>query len=144
MKVMYSEDAPIAQTDGSAGYDLVTARNINLKPHDYQAVETKTSLMGFDKSHVALLFARSSLMKNHKVMLANGVGVIDSDYKDRVHVLLYNPTGYSCSIPAGTRIAQLVFVPVKNVEFTHIADNKIAEARKETLRIGGTGSTGKE
>lgn len=58
-----------------------------------------------------LLTARSSLAYKTGLMLANSVGVIDSDYKDEIKVMLFNPTNEDVIIEAGTRIAQLIAMP---------------------------------
>lgn len=58
-----------------------------------------------------LLTARSSLAYKTGLMLANSVGVIDSDYKDEIKVMLFNPTNEDLIIEAGTRIAQLIAMP---------------------------------
>ena len=78
-----------------------------------------------------LLAARSSLAYKRGLLLANGVGIIDYDYKDEVKVMLYNSKGYDEYIDAGERIAQLI--PLQYLPLFPTLDNE---------RVGGFGSTG--
>ena len=90
-----------------------------------------------DSQVVALVFARSGLAANYGVALANGVGVIDSDYRGEIQILISNNSSEPYIIHHGDRIAQLLFMPVMRAEF------EIVEDLEETLRgKGGFGSTG--
>lgn len=57
------------------------------------------------------MYARSSLPTKHHLFLANGVGLIDSDYRGEYHLQLYNPTQETITIPSHTRLCQLEFAP---------------------------------
>lgn len=86
----------------------------------------------------AFLFARSSLYKRYGVILTNSVGVIDGDYADELKVAVRNMLDHDVVIPAGERIAQLVFLPLwpVAVQFAVQQEDFTGE------RTGGFGSTG--
>ncbi|MFA6948163.1 MAG: dUTP diphosphatase [Eubacteriales bacterium] len=88
---------------------------------------------------VGLMFGRSGLGTKFGVTLANGVGVIDADYRGEVCAPLINRGADAYTVHPGDRIAQLVFVP----RFT--ACFEVSEELPDTLRgTGGFGSTGVE
>jgi dUTP pyrophosphatase len=128
---------PFRATSGSAGADLcacleadviIASGERKLIPTGI-AVEIPEGFGGF-------MFARSSLGKRG-VALANSVGVIDSDYRGEMGMLLVNHSSEPFTVRNGDRIAQLVIIPVCAAEFV-IGDNL-----SETDRgAGGFGSTG--
>lgn len=88
--------------------------------------------------YAGLVYARSGLACKQGLAPANKVGVIDSDYRGPVQVVLYNHSQQACTVRHGDRIAQLVLTPVLQVQFSE------AEALEETGRgAGGFGSTGR-
>jgi dUTP pyrophosphatase len=90
------------------------------------------------RDYAGLVFARSGLASRHGVALANGVGVIDSDYTGEIMVTLINNGTGPYIVRPGDRIAQLVLVPVG------IARVNLVEDLQNTSRgDGGFGSTGK-
>ncbi|MDF2631392.1 MAG: putative dUTPase [Symbiobacteriaceae bacterium] len=128
---------PQRKTAGSAGYDLAAAADTVVEPGRVTLVPTGLkAYMGPDE--VLLLAIRSSLAVKRGLLLANGVGVIDSDYVDNpeneghIMVALANYTGQPVTITAGERIAQGIFVP-----FLTTAADQAGGARQ-----GGFGSTG--
>ncbi|MEM8788933.1 MAG: dUTP diphosphatase [Pseudomonadota bacterium] len=80
---------------------------------------------------------RSGLALEHGLMLANGPGTIDADYRGEVFVILLNGGDAPYHVTHGARIAQMVLAPVFRVEWDE------AEALEDTARgDGGFGSTG--
>lgn len=127
------------QTKQSAGADLSASIETIIPAGKIVLVGTGYNLNKIDWSDYYgtsdmffLLTARSSLAYKTGLLLANGVGVIDSDYKDEIKVMLFNPTNEDVIIEAGTRIAQLIAMPFLPV-FPAL-DNE---------RNGGFGSTSK-
>ena len=87
---------------------------------------------------MALVFARSGLGIKHGVALANGVGVIDSDYRGEICVGVVNQLAEPYTIAPDERIAQLVIMPVSLITPVE------AQSLDDTARgEGGFGSTGK-
>ena len=79
--------------------------------------------------------AKSSLFGKTGCLLANGVGTIDSDYRDEIKIPLFNTANKSVVIDAGFAIAQIIVAPVVDVpEF----------ARSGNVRLGGFGSTDRD
>ena len=87
---------------------------------------------------VGIVAVRSSMGIRRGITLANGIGVIDSDYRGPLGVGLFNTNGEPCQILPGDRIAQLMVVPVACPEL-ELVDELSETARGE----GGLGSTGR-
>lgn len=121
------------QTNNSAGADLSASEDVVIKAGDIVLVPTGYYLPDADlpKYSFFLLAARSSLAYKKGLLLANGVGIIDSDYKDEVKVMLYNSTKETVTISKGERIAQLI--PTQYLPIFPSLENE---------RNGGFGSTG--
>jgi dUTP pyrophosphatase len=121
------------QTKNSAGADLAASVEVVIPPQSIVLVPTGEWLnTQHDIQNLFyLLAARSSLAYKKGLLLANGVGIIDGDYKDEVKVMLYNSTSEPVTIEAGERIAQLI--PTTYLPLFPSLDNE---------RNGGFGSTG--
>ena len=131
--------APRYATAFSAGADLYCASegDIVIPAGERRAVPTGIAVE-CDRRDVALLiYARSGLATKHGVSLANGVGVVDSDYRGEIIVSLINNSDREYTVAPGERIAQLVVTPVLRAEYTE-ADELSDTERGE----GGFGSTG--
>lgn len=83
------------------------------------------------------MYSRSGHGLKYKVCLANGTGIIDSDYRDELMVVLINHGAESFLVKHGDRIAQAMLEPVEQVEFEEV------DELSTTDRLGGFGSTGK-
>ncbi len=131
---------PEAATSGSAGLDLRACLDepLTIEPGETALIPTGIAIALPDNSHVALVFARSGLSIRHGLSLANGVGVIDSDYRGEVCVGIINHSQKSYTIEPGERVAQLVVMPVSPL-FPEICDELPDSARG----VGGFGSTGR-
>lgn len=131
---------PERKTDGAAAYDLVAQLNtptLLFKAGETMLVPTGLSIE-IPKEKCGLILIRSGLSINSPLGLANGVGLIDSDYRGEIKIPLRN---YSAtkrySINNGDRVAQLLIIDCFNPIF-----NRVKEL-KETIRSdGGFGSTG--
>lgn len=130
---------PTYATPASAGVDLCAELQEPLMVNPGENVKIPTGLaIELPSSQVAaFVFARSGLASRHGMALTNGVGVIDSDYRGEIHVLMSNFGPESVIINPGDRIAQMVFLPVFRALFEEV------EELRETMRgSGGFGSTG--
>ena len=131
---------PARATAGSAGADLraVCPDGPVVVPAGGSAVvDTGIAISLPGPEWVALVFARSGLSIKRGIALANGVGVIDSDYRGEIRVGLVNRSGEDFVVSTGDRIAQLVVMPVAAARFVE-TDALDATDRGE----GGFGSTG--
>lgn len=132
---------PTRGTKGSAGADLYACieESVTINPGDLKLIPTGVAIALPDSSAVAYLYARSGLGVKHGICLANGVGVIDSDYRGEIMVGLCNVSGEPYIIEPNERIAQMVISPVIIPELVEV------EKLDETDRgEGGFGSTGKK
>lgn len=133
-----NEDAiiPVRGTKFSAGYDLHCLEDITILPNGKYLADTGIS-MAIPPDHFGKIYPRSSLaLKNH---IDVGAGIIDSDYRGKLGVLLFNlsPTDtFKCN--KGERIAQLIIQPCVTVDFVEQEELDITERND-----GGFGSTGK-
>ena len=130
---------PTYATKGSAGADLYSTTMVDIEPGEWVAVPTGvtgTDVFGEHfqiRNYAALIMPRSGLALNKGLTVLNAPGVIDSDYKDEIKVILINHSGLIQTVFKRDRIAQLVMVP-----YVVHAGWEI----KEQTRNGGFGSTG--
>ena len=130
---------PFYATEGSAGMDLSACIDSprTLNPGDKATIPTGIAIGLPSKAYVALIFARSGLGIKRGITMANGVGVIDSDYTGEIMCGVVHLGSEPYTIYPGDRIAQMVFMPVT------IATLIPADKLEETDRgAGGLGSTG--
>lgn len=143
VKVLLSRgmELPAYATEGSAAVDLRAAIEqdapVTIAPGCRAMIPTGVAISPESRDVVAIVAARSGLAVKSGICLANGIGVIDSDYRGEISVGLLNTSDKDFTVQRGDRIAQLMFMPV--LQATLIA----AESLDETARgAGGFGSTG--
>ena len=131
---------PQYATTGAAGLDLRACLDapLDLKPGDSQLVPSGIAIHVGDPGFAAIILPRSGLGARHGIVLGNLVGLIDSDYQGQVFVSVWNRSRAAFTIQPMDRIAQLVIVPVEQVEF-----NVVEEFNSSSRGAGGFGSTGK-
>jgi dUTP pyrophosphatase len=127
-------------TPGAAGLDLRACLDVplTLNPGDSQLVPSGIAIHIGDPGFAAIVLPRSGLGAKHGIVLGNLVGLIDSDYQGQVFISVWNRGLAAFTIQPMDRIAQLVVVPVQQVEF-----NVVAEFETSSRGTGGFGSTGK-
>ncbi|MGI6119509.1 MAG: dUTP diphosphatase [Desulfosporosinus sp.] len=130
---------PRYATAASAGVDLCAdlKEPLIVNPGEKVKIPTGLAIELPSPNVVALVFARSGLANSYGIGLTNGVGVIDSDYRGEIHVLLQNLGQQQVTINPGTRIAQMVFMPIFHAIF-----QEVPELRETPRGTGGFGSTG--
>lgn len=127
---------PTRATDGSAGYDLYAMEGLNLFANKQQLVDTGVAVE-IPLGHVGIIKSRSSMAVKFSVEV--GAGVIDSDYRGSIKVLLYNRGSVDCHIiERGDRIAQLLIIPIATPSLCVVKHLQATERNQ-----GGFGSTGK-
>ena len=131
---------PHYATPGAAGLDLRACLDapLVLQPGDSQLVPSGLAIHLGDSGLAAILLPRSGLGAKHGIVLGNLVGLIDSDYQGQIFVSVWNRGKAAFTIEPLERIAQLVVVPVVQVEF-EVVEQFAASARG----AGGFGSTGR-
>lgn len=126
---------PRFQTAGAAGFDLHCLAKTVLLPGQHVAVRTGLAL-AVPPGYALLVYPRSGHARKYGITLSNAVGVIDSDYREEVLVLLYNAGSETVTFTKGDRIAQAVVHRLPPVSIQEVAE------LEETTRKGGFGSTG--
>ena len=134
------DSLPHYATPGAAGLDLRACLDspLALQPGDSQLVPSGIAIHLGDPGLAAVVLPRSGLGAKHGIVLGNLVGLIDSDYQGQIFVSVWNRGKAAFTIRPLERIAQLVVVPVVQVEF-EVVEQFTASARG----AGGFGSTGR-
>lgn len=134
-------DFPLPQkaTPGSAGIDLRACldETLRLEAGETKLIPTGIAIHIGDTGLAAVIIPRSGLGHKHGIVLGNLVGLIDSDYQGQIFVSCWNRGTASFEIAPGSRIAQLVFIPVEQVEL-ELVDSFAASDRSD----GGFGHSG--
>ncbi|MGA1552586.1 MAG: dUTP diphosphatase, partial [Burkholderiaceae bacterium] len=134
------DSLPAYATAGSAGFDLraVLDEPLQLEPGQTELISTGLSLYIENPGFAGLILPRSGLGHKHGIVLGNLVGLIDSDYQGPLMVSVWNRGNSAFTINPMERLAQLVIVPVAQVQFD------LVDAFETTQRAqGGFGSTGR-
>ena len=130
---------PRYATAGAAGLDLRACieKEIILDAGDSRLVSTGIAIHVADPGFAAMILPRSGLGAKSGIVLGNLVGLIDSDYQGPLMVSLWNRGRAPFTIQPLDRVAQLIVVPVLQVEFEVVQDFAAS-----TRGAGGFGSTG--
>ena len=134
-------EMPDYQTRGSAGIDLLACVDepITIEPGQTELIPSGIAIYIRDPSLAAVLLPRSGLGHKKGLVLGNLVGLIDSDYQGQVFISCWNRGKENCLIEPGMRLAQMVFLPVEQVNFN------LVESFDESDRgEGGFGHTGED
>jgi dUTP pyrophosphatase len=129
---------PKCQTPGSAAVDLHAAvkEKTVIKPGERKLIPTGFC-MQFPVGFVAEITPRSGLALKNGISIVNSPGIIDSDYRDEVGVILINLGKEDFIINRNDRIAQMSIKKVEKADFKEVEELSSSE------RKGGFGSTGK-
>ena len=134
------EKMPAYATAGSAGLDLraMLEAPLTLNPGETKLIKTGLAIHLADPNYAALILPRSGLGHKHGIVLGNLVGLIDSDYQGELMVSTWNRGQEAFTIEPFERIAQLVIVPVVQMQMNIVEDFEASDRG-----AGGFGSTGK-
>ncbi len=132
---------PTYATPGSAGLDLRALLDapLTLKPGQTELIPTGIAIHIGDANLCATILPRSGMGHKHGIVLGNLVGFIDSDYQGQFMVSTWNRGQADFTIQPGDRIAQLVFMPVVQAEFSLVTDFDQSERGE-----GGFGHSGRQ
>jgi dUTP pyrophosphatase len=131
---------PAYATTGAAGLDLraCTETSITISPGDTHLIPTGIAIHLDDPTLAAMILPRSGLGHKHGIVLGNLVGLIDSDYQGQIFVSIWNRGATPFVLNPMERIAQMVVVPVVQVDL-----NIVHDFEESQRGAGGFGSTGK-
>ncbi len=129
---------PKYETEGSVGFDLLCRESAEIAPHEIVLIPANV-IVETPPGYMLMLCMRSSTPRKFGLMMAQSVGIIDTDYcgeEDEIKIQAYNFTDETVTIERGSRIAQAIFVRVVTLEWHEV------EEMTESSR-GGFGSTDK-
>ena len=134
------EQLPHYATSGSAGLDLRACLDaaVTLEPGETQLIPSGIAIHLDDPGLAAIVLPRSGLGHKHGIVLGNLVGLIDSDYQGQIFISTWNRGKTAFTIQPMERLAQLVVVPVVQVDL-----EVVDEFGHSERGAGGFGSTGK-
>ncbi len=135
-----SGQLPRYATSASAGLDLRACIDapIVMAPGDAQMIPTGLAIYIADPGYAGMILPRSGLGHKHGIVLGNLVGLIDADYQGPLMISAWNRGKESFTLNPMERLAQLVIVPVQQVEL-----NIVQEFPSTDRGTGGFGSTGR-
>jgi dUTP pyrophosphatase len=117
-----------------AGADITASEKVTILPRERTLISTGVRLE-IPEGHVGLIWPRSGLAV--KKGIDCGAGVIDSNYRGEIKVLLFNHSDNEFLIKPGDRIAQILFQKVERVEFQSV--NQLNETPRNDAGFGSTG-----
>lgn len=130
---------PQYSTESSAGLDLraCTESTLTIEPGQTELIPTGIAIHIKDPGLAAIILPRSGMGHKHGIVLGNLVGLIDADYQGQLFVSCWNRSDTAYNLARGTRLAQLVFIPIAQVSF-----NQVESFNDSTRGEGGFGHTG--
>ncbi len=149
MKLQYKIINPLVGTkiplphyasSGAAGMDLraCLSEPKTLAPRQSDFLTTGLAIHIDDPNYAAIIVPRSGLSHRHGIILGNTIGLIDSDYQGELLISCFNRSTTPYEVQPGERVAQLVVIPVLQVQLEAVKDFVVSQ-RGES----GFGSTGK-
>jgi dUTP pyrophosphatase len=138
VKIINNSQNPLPKyiTDGAAGLDIYAAEDALVQNGCVSLVATGLYIelpMGYE----AQIRCRSGLALKYGIMMVNGIGTIDSDYRGEIKIILTNCTNTPYQIKKGDRIAQMVFCKYIQAEFVEVSELESTQRNE-----GGFGSSG--
>jgi len=133
---------PSYATDGSAAIDLRAClkEQIGIQPGETVLVGSGIAINIKDLNIVGIIVPRSGLGIKKGIILANTMGVIDSDYQGEIKIGLFNRSQHRYLVKPGERICQMLFMPVINATLRLVQEFSSATYRGN----GGFGHTGRD
>ncbi len=131
---------PTFATEGSAGIDLIACLNESTVCHanEVSLIPSGIAIHIANPNIAGIILPRSGLGHKHGIILGNSAGLIDSDYQGELLISVWNRSQHDYTIEPGTRIAQLVLVPIIKASLTEVSQFDDITERHD----GGFGSTG--
>lgn len=137
IEVPATGDIPVKATTGSAAFDLTAREGRILYPGQRAIIPTGLKV-AIPEGWAGFVLSRSGLAANHGVAVLNAPGLIDSDYRGEIGVIMHNAGELAFAIHPGDRIAQFMLVPNPHVELKPVAYLHWTERG-----AGGFGSSGR-
>ena len=133
---------PEKKTDGAACFDVYTSETADIPPaargERAHLIHTGLTFEIPDGYHMKV-FLRSSTGLTTKLRLANQTGIIDSDYRGELNLIVENLGSTPIRVPVGTRIAQIMIEHSLNIAF--IETDTLSDTSRGAAPSGSTGGT---
>lgn len=123
-------------TDHSAGIDLMSSEDYIIMPEEMRYVKTGI-VVAIPRNHYGMVASRSGIGTKQGIIVAQGVGIIDADYRGELMVPIYNRGHEAFHVYVGDRVAQLIVCP-----YTAVTDVQVEQLDATMRGAGGFGSTG--
>ncbi len=139
-KIHKNVSTPKYMTKGSSGLDIKAylEKEIILHPSKIKLIPTGIKIFIEDKNITGIIFPRSGLGHKNGIILGNTNGIIDSDYQGEIMISLWNRSNISFKIKNKSRIAQIIFFPIKKINFDIVKKfNK--KTKRNKFGFGHTG-----
>jgi len=137
MIVNRAELTPSRAHPTDAGSDLKSSNEVVVKAHSKTTINTGVKLE-IPKSYYGLVNIRSGFGTKFGLRMANTVGIIDSDYRGEILVILQNDTDFDVTIEENERFAQLLILPDIYPKFVPV--KKLTETKRGSGGFGHTGA----
>lgn len=136
VKVKESGLHPEVKSEEAAGFDLKSAIQLTIYPNQIISINTGI-YVAIPKGFFGAVVSRSGIARDHGIHVLNAPGIIDSDYRGEISVILHNASEEPFLIKKYDRIAQMILIPYGKTEIELVDD------LPETVRgSNGFGSTG--
>ena len=136
MKICCGKKGKIPQkaTDGSAGYDLFSAQDVDILPNSQATIETGIQLE-LPSGYFGQICGRSGLASKNGIII--GGGVIDNDYRGEIKVILFNISHEMFQVKTGMKIAQLICLPFATLKIIEV--ECLSESERGAKGFGSSG-----
>ena len=130
---------PMRMTEGAACFDIATIRDESIPPLSSSQLIHTGLAFELPRGYHIKVFLRSSTGRNTKLRLANQTGILDSDYRGELNLIVENIGKHLINIPRGTRIAQ--FLIERDIPVTFEETDTLTETARGAAPSGSTGDT---
>ncbi len=139
IKISKNACLPTRGTPDSAGMDLYACLedNVVINPLEIKKISCGIAVEVPSRNYAAFIFSRSGLGVNHGITLANGVGVVDSDYRGEIFIGLYNIGDKPYTVRHNDRIAQMIIIETKY--FPLVECENLSKTNRGNSGFGSTG-----
>lgn len=135
-KLTRMANTPTRGTEQAAGCDLYAEHDTTIPPGETRIIRTGIAI-SIPDGFFGMVCSRSGLSAKYGLRMANGIGVIDSDYRGELMVPLYNDSSLPRYINVGDRVAQLIIVPYIAADF--LSRDRLPESGRGNRGFGSTG-----
>jgi dUTP pyrophosphatase len=129
---------PLRKSQDAAGYDIFSAEDAVIGRGEVTIVDTDLKVE-FPRNLVLQVWSRSGLAAKHGVFVLNSPGIIDSDYRGTIKIILTKATFGLYEVKKGDRIAQVGLLPLADAAVFHVDPEDLSDTERGS---GGLGSTG--